>query len=110
LKHIERTRFLVHLIDAAAIDKSDPLRGYRTINAELAMYGKHLAEKPQVVVLNKMDIPEAAELADLFIKAAGLETCFRISAAARNGIDGLKNHLFELLSKSNEHITTPDPS
>jgi GTPase len=105
LKHIERTRCLVHLIDAAAIDPDDPLHGYRTINNELAMYGKNLEEKPQVVVLNKMDITGATEMAELFVSAAGLEKCFRISAAARKGIDDLKNYLFEIVSKSHE----PDP-
>jgi GTP-binding protein len=106
LKHIERTRCLVHLIDAATIDRDDPLQGYRTINNELAMYGKHLLEKPQVVVLNKMDITEAAELADLFLKTAGLETCFRISAATRKGVEDLKKHLFTIVSTHHE----PEPT
>jgi len=109
LKHIERTRFLVHLIDAAAIDKTDPLKGYDTINTEMARYGKNLEEKPQVVVLNKMDIPEAEEPADVFIKAVGLKSCFKISAATKTGLDDLKNHLFALLCKSNEEQSTPDP-
>lgn len=102
LKHVERTRCLVHLIDASAIDKTDPLRGYRTINDELALYGKNLADKPQVVVLNKMDIPEAAELAEIFVREARLGTCLRISAATRIGIDTLKNYLLTLLSKHHE--------
>jgi len=99
LKHIERTRILVHLIDAAAIDKTDPLRGYHTINNELTLYGQNLAGKPQVVVLNKMDVPEAAGLAEAFIKAARPKTCFKISAAAKTGLDDLKNYLFALLYK-----------
>jgi GTP-binding protein len=106
LKHIERTSCLVHLIDASAIDKDNPLQGYQTINNELAMYGKHLLEKPRVVVLNKMDITGANELADLFIQAAGLETCFRISAATRKGVEDLKKRLFTIVSKHHE----PDPT
>ena len=97
LKHIERTLFLVHLIDASAIDETDPLSAYRTINTELAQYGKHLAEKPQVIVLNKMDLPEAAGRARRFIDAAGLSDCFKISAATKSGVDDLKMHLFTLL-------------
>lgn len=109
LKHIERTRFLIHLIDAAAIDISDPLKNYRTINNELTRYGENLAEKPQVVVLNKMDIPEADAAADVFITAAGLKTAFKISAATKSGIDDLKNHLFALLCKYHEQPSKTDP-
>ena len=108
LKHIERTRFLVHLIDAAAIDKNDPLRDYRTINSELAQYGKHLAEKPQVVVLNKMDLPEATENSELFINAAGLASCFKISAATKRGIDDLKKHLYTILCQYHEQQSSSD--
>lgn len=99
LRHIERTRFLVHLIDASAIDPADPLKAYRTINNELAMYGKTLTEKPQVVVLNKMDIPEASALADVFERTIQPAACFRISAAACQGLEDLKNHLLMLLSQ-----------
>ncbi len=108
LKHIERTRFLVHLIDAAAIDPSDPLQGFRTINEELSQYGQHLAEKPQVVVLNKMDLTGASDLADLFIETAGVEPCFKISAATKSGLEDLKNHLFALLCQYHELQSTSD--
>ncbi|MDY6903988.1 MAG: GTPase ObgE [Thermodesulfobacteriota bacterium] len=97
LKHIERTRVLLHLIDASAIDPDDPLAGFHTINKELAMFSESLAQKPQVVVLNKMDIPEAASLVRAFEKAAGLERCFMISAAAKKGVADLKKHLFAVL-------------
>ena len=109
LKHIERTRFLVHLIDASAIDKNDPLRDYRTINTELRQYGKHLAEKPQVIVLNKMDLPEATERSDLFIEAGGFPICFKISAATKSGVDDLKKHLFTLLCQYHEQQSSSDP-
>ncbi|MDP2646199.1 MAG: GTPase ObgE, partial [Desulfobacterales bacterium] len=66
LKHIERTRMLIHLLDAAGIDPENPLASYDEINGELSMYGQHLAEKPQLVVLNKLDIPAAEQLADIF--------------------------------------------
>ncbi|MFZ5562677.1 MAG: GTPase ObgE [Thermodesulfobacteriota bacterium] len=97
LKHIERTRLLVHLMDAAAIDPDNPLAAHSVINRELAMFSPALAQKPQVVVLNKMDIPGARERADLFIRASGIQGCFLISAAARSGVEELKKHLFELL-------------
>ncbi|NLG48629.1 MAG: GTPase ObgE [Chloroflexi bacterium] len=63
LRHVERTRLLVHLLDGAS---PDPLEDFRAINRELALYSEKLAAKPQIVVLNKMDLTEAREsLAEL---------------------------------------------
>jgi GTP-binding protein len=56
LRHIERTRLLVHLLDGNA---TDPLKDYQTLNQELKAFNPHLAKKPQLVVLNKMDLPNA---------------------------------------------------
>jgi GTP-binding protein len=101
LKHIERTRMLVHLIDASAIDPGSPLSGYDTVRRELALYGKKLAEKPSLVVLNKLDIPGSKEAADIFIKEAGNEDILTISAAVGEGINGLKRKMASLLGKTN---------
>ncbi len=62
LRHVERTRVLVHMIDGSA---NDPLRDYRQINDELRMFNEELAAKPQVVAINKMDITEVSEIAPL---------------------------------------------
>lgn len=97
LKHIERTRVLLHLVDASAIDPEKPLAGFHTINNELSMFSESLFKKPQVVVLNKMDIPETGPLAKAFIDAAGLDRCFMISAATKKGVTDLKKYLFEIL-------------
>ena len=59
LKHVERTRVLVHLLDVDPPDGSDPVGNWRTIRGELARYGGDLAEKPEVVVLNKTDLADA---------------------------------------------------
>jgi GTP-binding protein len=59
LRHIERTRVCIHLLDGAS---ADPLRDFATINNELELFSPKLAAKPQVVALNKMDLPQAAEL------------------------------------------------
>ncbi|OGR12339.1 MAG: GTPase ObgE, partial [Desulfobacula sp. GWF2_41_7] len=58
LKHIERTGILVHLIDVSAIDKEDPLKPFQLINNELFKYSNTLAKKKQIVVLNKIDLPD----------------------------------------------------
>ncbi len=62
LRHVERTRALVHMIDGSA---DDPLRDYRQINDELRMFNEELAAKPQVVAINKMDITEVSEIAPI---------------------------------------------
>ncbi len=62
LRHVERTRVLVHMIDGSA---DDPLRDYRQINDELRMFNEELAAKPQVIAINKMDITEVSEIAPL---------------------------------------------
>lgn len=58
LRHVQRTRMLVHLLDGAS---PDPLADFNQINVELTLFDEHLAEKPQIVVFNKLDLPEAAE-------------------------------------------------
>jgi len=97
LRHIERTRILVHLIDASAIDPDHPMIRYDGINRELARYSQRLAEKPQLVVLNKMDLPGADTAAELFQEAAGKLPFMTISATAVQGIDVLIKTIAERL-------------
>jgi len=92
LAHLERARLLLHVIDAS---EGDAEERWRTIDAELAAYGAGLDERPQVVVLNKIDLrpePPAFEIEDERIVRV-----FRVSAATGAGIDGLKLALFELV-------------
>jgi len=89
LRHIERTRFLIHLIDAVSIDPDDPLGRYRAINHELNCHDPDLAMKPQLVVLSKMDLTGADVAAALFKMAAPDLEFVTISAATGQGIDTL---------------------
>ena len=57
LRHIQRTRVLIHLLDGLS---DDPIADFSQINSELALFDPHLAEKPQIVALNKIDQPEVA--------------------------------------------------
>lgn len=99
LRHIERTRILIHLIDASAIDPEQPLAGYETINKELSLYSEKLIKMPQLVVLNKMDIADTAEKADLFTKAAKkLKKILFISTATRKGVEELKAEIVKMLA------------
>jgi GTP-binding protein len=91
LAHLERARLLVHLLDASAGDLEDR---FRTVDRELAAYGAGLAERPQLVVLNKIDLldePPAFELADERIVGVLATSC-----ATGAGIEELKRALFEL--------------
>lgn len=99
LRHIERTGFLVHLIDASRIDLHSPLEDYRLVNAELSQYGRGLIEKPQVVVLNKMDLSGTTEAAQAFESALTGQSVLRISAATGAGVDRLIPHISRLISK-----------
>jgi len=107
LKHVERTRILVHLIDAAALDPDDPLHPFHTINNELAQYNHELAQKPQIVALNKLDLPGAQEAADTFTGAAqDMEAVF-ISALTGQGVDELISQIIQMLD-SNQHESRHD--
>lgn len=90
LKHVERTRLLVHLIDISPLDERDPLEDYEKINKELASYGEHLIEKPQIIVANKMDMPGAEDrLARLKERLASDVEILSISTLTRKGVDEL---------------------
>jgi len=99
LRHIERTRILVHLVDVSAIDSDDPLHDYNTINKELAKYNQKLAEKPQIVVLNKIDLPDTRKAAKTFQSAAKGKKVTLISALTGKGVDDLKLQIVQLLDK-----------
>ena len=98
LRHVSRTRLLIHLLDAAT---PDPLAAYDTVNAELAAYDTSLAARPQIVALNKLDLPEAqAALPDLIaqLQSRGIEA-LPISAAAGQGTDALVERAWQRLAE-----------
>lgn len=97
LKHIERTRILVHLIDADGIDPEQPLAAMETVNRELALYKASLGGKPQIVVLSKMDRPGAEQKAACFRNALPDRAILLISAQNAEGLDHLKSKITQLL-------------
>ncbi|MBW1841636.1 MAG: GTPase ObgE [Deltaproteobacteria bacterium] len=101
LRHIERTRVLLHLIDVSSIDPENPLYAYNTINNELAMYNEAMMKKPQIVVLNKLDLPGAKKAAKIFLSAAKFKPITFISALTGHGVDDLKSKILQLLDKIN---------
>ncbi len=102
LRHVERTRVLLHLVDAAAIDPDHPLRDLDTVNRELHQYSPALAVKPQLVVLNKMDVDWAEDAATFFKESYGKDDLLQVSAATRQGLDHLTATLCNLLDQCDE--------
>ena len=99
LRHIERTRILIHLIDAGTIDREHPLDQLKTVNRELESFNPQLTQKPQIVALKKMDLPDAQEAADDFAAALDTESVILISALKKKGIKRLISRILELLDK-----------
>lgn len=107
LRHIERTRVLVHLLDAT---RDDALADMALINAELEVFGHGLAEKPQIIALNKMDHPDARAYAELFAEQLdALERpWFAISGATGEGTAELARRALLLLREQREReVETP---
>ncbi|MDA1477434.1 GTPase ObgE [Bacillus changyiensis] len=103
LRHIERTRVIVHVIDMSGLEGRDPYEDYQTINQELEQYNLRLTERPQIIVANKMDMPEAEENLRAFKeKLTDDHPVFPISAITKQG---LRDLLFEI---ANRLETTPE--
>ncbi len=109
LRHIERTRILVHLVDGAA---RDPEWDYRVIREELAAHDAALLEKPILVAFNKVDLPEATEAWPAFHRARELEglPVVAIGAAGGEGIEELRTALAALLPDAESMAAPPEPS
>ncbi len=94
LRHVQRTRVLVHLLNGAS---EDPIADFSQINTELALYDEKLAEKPQIVVFTKMDLPEAQERwpkVQAALKARGIDPMY-ISAATQQNVKDLIQRIFK---------------
>ncbi len=108
LRHVERTRLLVHLIDIDPADHTDPAENYRIIRNELKAYSQTLADKPELVVLSKMDLAggeaDHGAAVELFGQALG-RPVMTISSATGVGLDELLEACWALLKESRE----PDP-
>ncbi len=99
LRHVERTRILVHMIDVTAMDPSDILGVFNTINKELQSYSAELIRKQQIIVLNKMDLTGAEEAADQFRSSLGDTDVILISAATGRGVKRLLSKMVQLIDQ-----------
>ncbi|MDD3374855.1 MAG: GTPase ObgE [Candidatus Omnitrophica bacterium] len=96
LKHAERTKILVHVLDMAGVEQRDPLEDYRKINYELQEYSHKLLFKKRIVVANKMDLPKSRTNLRRFKKEFS-ERIFSVSATERQGLDNLVNEIRKML-------------
>ena len=96
LRHIERTRLLVHVLDMAAIEGRDPVASFRQLNEELAAYNPVLGRRPQVVAANKMDVADARQHLRRFEAQTGL-SAIPISCVTKAGIPELVRVIWQRL-------------
>jgi GTP-binding protein len=110
LRHVERTRVLVHMIDGAS---EDPVREYAQINEELGLFSEELLRKPQIIAVNKMDLPEARERIEPLRAQLSQENAplHFISAAAREGLGSLLDTVLRVLAEARraQEAELPEP-
>ena len=95
LRHIERTKLILHIVDAAAVDGRNPVDDFKKINVELKKYSEKLSKRPQILVANKVDLTQAKENLPALEKLAEQEGIkfFAISAATHENLDALINYV-----------------
>ncbi len=102
LRHIERTRIIIHVLDASGLEGRDPIEDYHKINEELRLYNEQLAGRPQIIAANKMDLPEAqANFARIreYMEQQG-HTVMPISAATGEGVRELMWQAYQALASA----------
>ncbi|MBO5588167.1 MAG: GTPase ObgE, partial [Anaerovibrio sp.] len=107
LRHVERTKVIVHIVDASGVEGRDPVEDYYKINKELKIYSEKIARRPQILAANKMDLPGAQENFERLKELAekeGIEI-FPISAATRQGTKELIQRVAQVLD---EYVEEPD--
>lgn len=106
LRHVERTKVFIHVVDAAGVEGDDPVENVRKINQELEAYNPELMKRPQVIAANKTDIPGSEENVERLKEAYEKESfeVFPISAATNKGLDELLTKVAEILKNYPEDI------
>ncbi len=110
LRHVERTKLILHIVDASGLEGRDPVEDYYKINVELKKYSEKIARRTQILVANKMDLPEAQENLPRLKELAEKEglKLFAISAATREGLTELISYVGEWLDNYVPEIETEE--
>jgi GTP-binding protein len=101
LRHIERTRVLIHLVEPVPIDGSEPLENYRAIRSELEQYGHGLAIRPEIVAVSKAELPGAADVQRRLTETTGHDV-LRFSSVTGEGLDQLLQAAYRLLNEAKQ--------
>ncbi len=109
LRHVERTKLLLHVIDASGQEDRDPIEDFYKINEELKQYSEKLCGKEQIIVLNKIDLPQAQEnLERIRNEFSDDYEIIEVSAATSKGLDALKKRAYERLLQIEDEIEFVD--
>jgi GTP-binding protein len=114
LRHVERTKIILHLVDVSSLSGRDPVEDYRIINRELANYNQELAERPQIVVATKIDALDEPERLEALrqVAVADDKEFFAISSVTNTGVRELVNAVSERLSTEKQraefHLTASE--
>lgn len=100
LKHAMRTKVIAHVLDMGAFEGRNPIEDYKIIRKELESYNEKLARKPEIIIANKMDLPDALNNLEEFKKEFSDKTIITISAANREGIDEMIIKLADVLDNT----------
>jgi GTPase len=110
LRHVERTRVLVHLVEPFPTDGGDPVQNYRTIRRELELYSPALARKPEFVAVSKSELTDSNEIRDRLAEELGIEVD-AISAVTGQGLAGLMTKVAARLDElRRESVEPPAPT
>jgi GTP-binding protein len=99
LRHIMRAGILVHLVEPSPMDQTDPIGNYKTIRNELAHYSQELAERPEIVVVTKAELPDAADIHAALSKELGRDDIHLVSAVTGSGLRQLVLRIADLLAE-----------
>jgi GTP-binding protein len=108
LRHIERTKILVHLIDLYPMDGSDPGENYRKIRTELEAFSPKLAQKEEIIAANKIDLATDDDALNKLLESLPEKEIYPISGATRQGVENLLEDVWRKLQEVREKELAPD--
>ncbi|MEL7649714.1 MAG: GTPase ObgE [Sedimentibacter sp.] len=108
LRHVERTKLILHVIDASGQEDRDPVDDFYKINEELKKYSEKLTGKEQIIILNKTDLPQAQENIDRIKKELGDHEIIEVSAATGANLDYMKKRAYERLLEIEDEVEFVD--
>lgn len=107
LKHVQRTRVLIHLIEPSPMDQSDPIENYRQIREEMRLYDETLIARPELVCVTKCELPDAVAAAELLSEDLG-QPILQISSATGKGLVELTRKIIDLLDTIERDAASAD--